>query len=312
MLALARIGVTSAEFYVRQWRVAIVVIAALAAILPGGDPFSMLLLMIPQVVLYGLGIVLARRFGGPPLWARDAWADAAGRRRRGGAPTPRALSLVAQAAAGEAQEDVLEPRRAGPPAGAPGIPVRPGGRRSSASASSLNSSTRSPSMLVSAGAGRERRRAARSTSRGRDAQLQHLAADLLGHQVGRPAAAARSGRGPSPPAGRRAGPPRPCSGWSAPASRRRRAARAAAPRRRGAPAGRARWSARRAARARGSLISARPIWRRRRMPPGEPVDRVVGAVGERHQPQERRPRGRAPRRAGCRSSGRRPGGSRGR
>jgi sec-independent protein translocase protein TatC len=74
MLALARIGVTSAAFYVRHWRVAIVLIAVLAAILPGGDPFSMLLLMIPQIALYGLGIWLARRFGGPPLWARDAWA----------------------------------------------------------------------------------------------------------------------------------------------------------------------------------------------------------------------------------------------
>jgi len=62
---------------VRQWRVAIVAIAFFAAILPGGDPFSMLLLMIPQVVLYGLGIVLARRFGGPPLWARTAWGTGA-------------------------------------------------------------------------------------------------------------------------------------------------------------------------------------------------------------------------------------------
>ena len=74
MLALARIGVTSADFYVRHWRVAIVAIAALAAILPGGDPFSMLLLMIPQVLLYGLGIWLAKRYGRPPLWAREAWA----------------------------------------------------------------------------------------------------------------------------------------------------------------------------------------------------------------------------------------------
>ena len=49
-------------------------IAALAAILPGGDPFSMLLLMIPQLLLYVLGIWLAKRFGGPPLWARDAWS----------------------------------------------------------------------------------------------------------------------------------------------------------------------------------------------------------------------------------------------
>ncbi len=76
MLALARIGVTSGEFYVRHWRVAIVLIAALAAILPGGDPFSMLLLMVPQIALYGRGIRLANRFGGPPLWAREAWATA--------------------------------------------------------------------------------------------------------------------------------------------------------------------------------------------------------------------------------------------
>jgi sec-independent protein translocase protein TatC len=76
MLALARIGVTSADFYIRHWRVAIVLIAALAAILPGGDPFSMLLLMIPQILLYLLGIWLAKRFGRPPLWAREAWATA--------------------------------------------------------------------------------------------------------------------------------------------------------------------------------------------------------------------------------------------
>jgi sec-independent protein translocase protein TatC len=76
MVALARIGVVTADQYVKQWRIALVAIAALAAILPGGDPFSMLLLMVPQLLLYGLGILLARRFGGPPLWAREAWADA--------------------------------------------------------------------------------------------------------------------------------------------------------------------------------------------------------------------------------------------
>ncbi len=76
MVALARIGVTTADFYVRQWRIAIVVIAAIAAVLPGGDPFSMLLLMIPQIALYAVGVLLAKRFGGPPLWAREAWASA--------------------------------------------------------------------------------------------------------------------------------------------------------------------------------------------------------------------------------------------
>ena len=65
MLALARIGVASAASTSQQWRVAIVVIAVLAAILPGGDPFSMLLLMVPQVALYALGIALAAALGQP-------------------------------------------------------------------------------------------------------------------------------------------------------------------------------------------------------------------------------------------------------
>jgi sec-independent protein translocase protein TatC len=74
MLALARMGITTASFYRRQWRVAIVAIAAIAAILPGGDPFSMFLLMIPQLLLYQVGIWLAAAFGAPPLWVREAWA----------------------------------------------------------------------------------------------------------------------------------------------------------------------------------------------------------------------------------------------
>ena len=73
MLALARMGVITADVYRRQWRVAIVVIAAIAAILPGGDPFSMFLLMIPQLILYQVGIWLAAAFGGPPLWERERW-----------------------------------------------------------------------------------------------------------------------------------------------------------------------------------------------------------------------------------------------
>lgn len=73
MLALARIGVVTAAQFRKNWRLAIVVIAVLAAILPGGDPFSMIMLMIPQIVLYQLGIVLAGAFGGPPLWERERW-----------------------------------------------------------------------------------------------------------------------------------------------------------------------------------------------------------------------------------------------
>lgn len=70
MAAFARMGVASAALYRRQWRIAIVVIAAIAALLPGGDPFSMMLLMAPQIVLYVIGIALASRFEQPPLWQR--------------------------------------------------------------------------------------------------------------------------------------------------------------------------------------------------------------------------------------------------
>ena len=71
MAALSRMGVTSAHLYRSQWRIAIVAIAAIAAVLPGGDPISMGLLMIPQVVLYGVGIALSARYGQAPLWSRQ-------------------------------------------------------------------------------------------------------------------------------------------------------------------------------------------------------------------------------------------------
>jgi sec-independent protein translocase protein TatC len=37
---------------------------------------SMLLLMVPQLALYGVGIALAARFGQPPLWRREALEEA--------------------------------------------------------------------------------------------------------------------------------------------------------------------------------------------------------------------------------------------
>ena len=36
--------------------------------LPGGDPFSMLLLMVPQILLYVLGAWLAGVLGRPAVW----------------------------------------------------------------------------------------------------------------------------------------------------------------------------------------------------------------------------------------------------
>ena len=47
----------------------LVVIAIVAAVLPGGDPVSMLMLMVPQIILYVVGIWLASVFGRPAPWS---------------------------------------------------------------------------------------------------------------------------------------------------------------------------------------------------------------------------------------------------
>lgn len=86
MLAFARLGIASADLYRRQWRLAIVVIAVVAALLPGGDPLSMILLMIPQILLYALGIWLSKLFGQPAAWTRELWGDDRGGVADGGSP----------------------------------------------------------------------------------------------------------------------------------------------------------------------------------------------------------------------------------
>ena len=73
MVAFARMGLVTAQIYRKQWRIAVVAIAAIAAVLPGGDPLSMFLLMIPQFALYALGVWLSSMFGRPPVWQGEAW-----------------------------------------------------------------------------------------------------------------------------------------------------------------------------------------------------------------------------------------------
>jgi sec-independent protein translocase protein TatC len=61
MLFLNRVGVVSVELYIEHWRVALLVIAVASMIItPGGDPYSLLLMMIPLVGLYFLGIAMCR------------------------------------------------------------------------------------------------------------------------------------------------------------------------------------------------------------------------------------------------------------
>jgi sec-independent protein translocase protein TatC len=75
MAAFARMGLVTPAMYRKHWRLAIVGIAAIAAFLPTGDPFSMLLIMLPMIGLYVIGIWLASLFGRPLVWQRGAWLE---------------------------------------------------------------------------------------------------------------------------------------------------------------------------------------------------------------------------------------------
>jgi sec-independent protein translocase protein TatC len=65
ILGLVRMGVTTPEKLRRNRRYAILACAIVAAALPGVDPVSMLVEMVPLVLLYELSILLARAFGQP-------------------------------------------------------------------------------------------------------------------------------------------------------------------------------------------------------------------------------------------------------
>jgi sec-independent protein translocase protein TatC len=58
LLALDRLGIINAKFLMRHWRYAIVIIAVVAAALPGVDPVTTCLEMLPMLALYGLSILL--------------------------------------------------------------------------------------------------------------------------------------------------------------------------------------------------------------------------------------------------------------
>lgn len=79
LLALDVVGIINARVLRRQWRYAIVLIAVVAAIMPGVDPVSTLLLMVPMLLLYGFSIVLLtiadRRRGDRRALAVPGWSD---------------------------------------------------------------------------------------------------------------------------------------------------------------------------------------------------------------------------------------------
>ncbi|MGI9019615.1 MAG: twin-arginine translocase subunit TatC [Solirubrobacterales bacterium] len=63
LLAITRLGVVTPDQLAENRRYAILAISVVAAALPGGDPVSMLLIMLPLVLLYEASVFLARRFG---------------------------------------------------------------------------------------------------------------------------------------------------------------------------------------------------------------------------------------------------------
>jgi sec-independent protein translocase protein TatC len=78
LLALTRLGIVDAEKLAKNRRYALLGCAVVAALLPGVDPVSMLIEMVPLVVLYELSILLAKVFGRPAGEHADRLASAEG------------------------------------------------------------------------------------------------------------------------------------------------------------------------------------------------------------------------------------------
>jgi sec-independent protein translocase protein TatC len=72
ILALTRLGIITPEQLAANRRYAILVIAVLAMLGPGGDPVTMLILMVPLILLFEGSLVLARAFGRPSWTGEDA------------------------------------------------------------------------------------------------------------------------------------------------------------------------------------------------------------------------------------------------
>jgi sec-independent protein translocase protein TatC len=72
ILAVTRLGIISPEELAANRRYAILVIAVVAMLLPGTDPVTMLISMVPLIVLFEGSLVLARVFGRPSWESADA------------------------------------------------------------------------------------------------------------------------------------------------------------------------------------------------------------------------------------------------
>lgn len=60
MMMLGRLGIVSSRLMKRRWREAIVILAVIAALLPGTDPVTMTAEYLPMLALYGLSYFLVK------------------------------------------------------------------------------------------------------------------------------------------------------------------------------------------------------------------------------------------------------------
>ena len=78
ILAATRLGLTTPQKLRKNRRYAFLICSIVAAALPGVDPVSMLIEMVPLLVLYELSILLAAAFGRPSAEVGDQLASAEG------------------------------------------------------------------------------------------------------------------------------------------------------------------------------------------------------------------------------------------
>lgn len=65
ILAVTRLGIATPETLAKNRRYAVLIIAVLAMLLPGTDPITMLISMLPLILLFEFSLVLARWLGRP-------------------------------------------------------------------------------------------------------------------------------------------------------------------------------------------------------------------------------------------------------
>jgi sec-independent protein translocase protein TatC len=71
ILAVTRLGIVTPEQLAKNRRYAYLILAVLAMLLPGTDPVSMLIELVPLIILFEASLLLARAFGRPPEPAVD-------------------------------------------------------------------------------------------------------------------------------------------------------------------------------------------------------------------------------------------------